>query len=160
VNGLEERGVILKTALLGGLFIFFFPLHHPLEAKTLYQWKDEAGVVHITDRRPPRGVKAKAIAYEGGGGAAPEEVNIDQKKGEVEKTELIKAERARKRDGDIREAKAGYEKAKALKEQLERSYRTSRNAIRKVNIKKQIEEASKEMERRENILRRLEAQQE
>jgi len=51
----------MKTGLTFIFALFLLCESHILSAQTLFTWTDEAGVVHITDSKPPEGVMVQNV---------------------------------------------------------------------------------------------------
>jgi hypothetical protein len=48
-------------ACLAVVLVSLFALPPPVLAETVYRWVDEAGVLHLSSEKPPKGVKAERI---------------------------------------------------------------------------------------------------
>ncbi|MBW2562711.1 MAG: DUF4124 domain-containing protein [Deltaproteobacteria bacterium] len=46
----------MKTGIILIFALFLLCGSHILSAQTLFTWTDEAGVVHITENKPPEGI--------------------------------------------------------------------------------------------------------
>ena len=147
-------------------FTFIFALFllcgsHILSAQTLFTWTDEAGVVHITENKPPEGIQIEEkLHYQKQPSKRPLEIEENRKKGQtdLEKSEAIeRAEIERRKANEAKQkAEEAFKKANQIKKETDEyikkvKYKSRKTKSLRVKMKRRMEEANKAIAEAEQL---------
>ena len=151
----------MKTGIT--LIFAFFLLcgSHILSAQTLFTWTDEAGVVHITENKPPEGIQIEEkLHYQKQPSKRPLEIEENRKKGQtdLEKSEAIeRAEIERRKANEAKQkAEEAFKKANQIKKETDEyikkvKYKSRKTKSLQVKMKRRMEEANKAIAEAEKL---------
>ena len=151
----------MKTGFAFISALFFLCGSHILSAQTLFTWTDEAGVVHITENKPPEGIQIEEkLHYQKQPSKRPLEIEENRKKGQtdLEKSEAIeRAEIERRKANEAKQkAEEAFKKANQIKKETDEyikkvKYKSRNTKSLRVKMKRRMEEANKAIAEAEKL---------
>jgi len=159
----------MKTGLTFIFALFLLCESHILSAQTLFTWTDEAGVVHITDSKPPEGVMVQnVIQYkEKTDGEIREYKRLQEKKRQdrLKQEKIQEAQKAKNEAGkakkEAEEAEASAEEATQNANEYINKYSSRKKKKRKAyrsRTRKLVEEAEKDAKEVAKIVQKFDRQ--
>jgi len=151
----------MKTGITLIFALFLLCGSHILSAQTLFTWTDEAGVVHITENKPPEGIQIEEkLHYQKQPSKRPPESEENRKKGQTDR-EISKAfERAeiekRKANNARQKAEEAFKKANQIKKETDEyiqkvKYRSRTRKSLRVKMKRRMEKANRAIAEAEQL---------
>ena len=141
--------------------LFFFCGSHILSAQTLFTWTDEAGVVHITETKPPEGTQIEEkLHYQKQSPNRPPEIEENRKKGQtdLEKSEAFERVEIEKRKANKAKQKAeeAFKKANQIKKETDEyiqkvKYKSRKSKSLRFKMKGRMEESNKAIAEAEKL---------
>ena len=132
-----------------------------LSAQTLFTWTDEAGVVHITESKPPEDTQIEEkLHYQKQSPNRPPETEENRKKGQtdLEKSEAFERVEIEKRKANKAKQKAeeAFKKANQIKKETDEyiqkvKYKSRKSKSLRVKMKRRMEEANKAIAKAEKL---------
>jgi len=151
----------MKTGFTFIFALFLLCGSHILSAQTLFTWTDEAGVVHITENKPPEGIQIEEkLHYRKQPSKRPTESEENRKKGQtdLEKSEAIeRAEIERRKANEAKQkAEEAFKKANQIKKETDEyikkvKYKSRNTKSLRVKMKGRMEEANKAIAEAEKL---------
>jgi len=142
----------MKTGITLIFALFLLCGSHTLSAQTLFTWTDEAGVVHISDSKPPEGTQIEEkLYYQKQPLKRPHEIEENRKKGQagLEKSEAIERVEIEKRKANEAKQKAeeAFKKANQIKKETDEfikkvKYKSRKSKSLRAKMKRRMEEAN------------------
>lgn len=151
----------MKTGFTFIFALFLLCGSHILSAQTLFTWTDEAGVVHITENKPPEGIQIEEkLHYQKQPSKRPLEIEENRKKGQtdLEKSEAIERVEIERRKANEAKQKAedAFKKANQIKKETDEyikkvKYKSRKTKSLRVKMKRRMEEANKAIAEAEQL---------
>ena len=151
----------MKTGFTFIFALFLLCGSHILSAQTLFTWTDEAGVVHITENKPPEGIQIEEkLHYKKQPSKGPLEIEENRKKGQtnLEKFEAIERVEIERRKANEAKQKAedAFKKANQIKKETDEyikkvKYKSRKTKSLRVKMKRRMEEANKAIAEAEKL---------
>ena len=151
----------MKTGITLIFALFLLCGSHILSAQTLFTWTDEAGVVHITENKPPEGIQIEEkLHYQKQPSKRPPESEENRKKGQtdLEKSEAIERAKIERRKANEAKQKAeeAFKKANQIKKETDEyikkvKYKSRKTKSLRVKMKRRMEEANKAIAEAEQL---------
>ena len=151
----------MKTGITLIFSLFLLCGSHTLSAQTLFTWTDEAGVVHISDSKPPEGTQIEEeIHYQKQPPKNLLEIEENRKKRQTDlkKSEAIERVGIEKRRAKNAKQKAveAFKKANQIKKETDEfvqkvKYKSRKSKSLRVKMKRRMEEANKAIAEAEQL---------